>query len=442
MAAWGDLTIDNFQPAEKVRYPLVILRGGAEGREMAVGTSWATAIRFPVINRRYVAVVELKPGINMLLLHAGSETMKFRLDYKPMSGPYKVYTVYVSAADEGETYYTTNKQDKYPIREKLNVAMKLAQAVAADAMIRSGYGRKTFPLEFDQKGRVLVHFVKSLKSGAELSSMEPDSVLTHVLELVKGEFPDPNGKWCGLLGFASFDSTTKKASGQFAFASGGHSLLGAASMEYWPSSLKELPLTLANPKSIDPATTFEASGDRHAVWANVSTAYGSLLQSLGYTFGLGKSPDTRCIMSRGADLFSRFLTAIEAPCEGHKDPTPFRPEELPHWDPFFAARLNFSPWFQPDRDSVLAPSPDLKPTIRIEGDDVVIDASYGIRVVGTQSDTIPSWFSEYRNGDPPRRLKLSRRDLRAKMQGSKLGFEIVAVDDHGQEAQITDKPDN
>ena len=434
----ADLTIDNFKAGDTVRYPVVILNGSADDAEMAVGLSWKTAIRFPVVNHRYTAIVQLKPGKNMLLLHCGLETLKFRLDYKPANGPYKVLAVYVTASDESNSYYTTDPKDHFEIRKKMDVALKLMQAFTADAMNRAGYGRKTFGLEFDHDGDVEVHFVKSPKKGDEIRAMEPNAIYAHVYDGLKVQFPEATAKWLGLLGFTRFDLATKKAIGHLALGGGSQALFGSGSMQWWPTTLKEVPKAFANTAVLDPATTFEDSAYRHTVWANVSTAYGAALHELGHTFGLPHSPDRFSVMSRGFDLFSRSFTTVEAPGEGKKDPMPFRADELTRWDPFFAARLSYSPWFQPDGNSGLPFDTSKAPTIKFEGDDVLIDAPNGIRVIGAQNDGIPSWFIEHGEPDPPKQLKLSRKDLRTKMQETKLTFQIVVIDNAGNQAQIDD----
>jgi len=434
--ACANLSIDNLQAGDLVRYPVVILRGQAEGPEMAVGTTWKNAVRFSVTNHRYAAIVELKPGMNMLLLHSGSETMKFRVDYKPITNPYRVLAVYITSSDGQNSYYSTNPHDKYPIREKLDLALKLIQGYTADSMCRAGYGPKTFSLELDKEGKVVVHFVRSPKSAAELRALDSDALNRHVHDVLKQELPEDKTKWCGILGFSDYDPIAKKAVGQIAIGSGCQALLGSASMQFWPNNLSEIPKVFGNSTLIDPSKTCDNSNSRRSVWANVSTAYGEILHELGHTFDLPQSPDRFSLMSRGFDFFSRSITSLEGPCDGHPQPTFFKDDELAHWDPFFAACLNYNPWFQADAGSDSSGDAASSPSIKFEGDDVVIDAPLGIRVVGTQEETIPSWFIEYKNGDPPKRLKLSRNDLRSKMQGTKLPFQIVVIDDRGQRFQI------
>jgi len=435
----ADLTIDNFQPADLVRYPVVIVSGSADGTEMAIGTSWKSAIRFPVVNHRYSAVVELKAGRNMLLLHSGAETLKFRLDYKPMTGPYKVLAVYVTASDEKDVYYSTDPKDRFPIRQKFDVALKLMQAFTADAMNRAGYGRKTFPLELDKDGKVILHFIKSPKKGDELRALDGNAIYSHVYDVAKSQFDEALTKRCCLMGFTGFDSTAKRSVGHLALGGGCQACFGAGSMQWWPTTLKEVPKAFCDTTVLDSNKTFEDSAFRKTVWANVSTAYGAALHELGHTFGLPHSPDRFSVMSRGFDYFSRSFTVVEAPVAGKKDPTTFSKDELTRWDPFFAARLNCIPWFQPDGNGGKVFGTTNPPKVIFDGDDVVVDAPNGIRVAGAQNDAIPSWFVEYRTGDPPKHLKLSRKELRSKMQDTKQTFQIVVIDDQGQQTEIDDK---
>lgn len=433
-----DLTIDNFQPADVVRYPVVIVDGAAEGPEVAIGTSWKSAVRFPVVNHRFSALVELKPGKNMLLLHSGSNSLKFRLDYKPSTNPYKVYAAYLTAADGKETYYSTDPKDTYPIKQKFGLALKLLQAFTADAMSRAGYGRKTFSLELDREGNVVIHFVKSPKNTAELRSLDPNATYAHAYDVLKTEFQESTSKWCGLMGFTSFDPSTKKTSGHLALGGGSQACFGSGSMQWWPAGLREVPRAMTNRKELNPAKTFEDSGNRHTVWANVSTALGAILHELGHTFGLPHSPDPFSVMSRGFDFIDRSFCSLEPPAAGKTDATAFTQAQLTRWDAFFAARLNYSPWFQPDGNNGGLFETASPPKINVDGDDVVIEAPYGVRVAGAQNDRIPSWFEEFKGEDPPKQIKLSRKDLRAKMQDTKETFQIVVIDGHGQQAQVDD----
>jgi hypothetical protein len=105
------------------------------------------------------------------------------------------------------------------------------------------------------------------------------------------------------------------------------------------------------------------------------------------------------------------------------------------WDPFFAARLNLSPWFQPDGALV---SRRAAPRITLDGEDVLIEAEAGLRVWGADRDDKPAVFHEFRDAVGPSSLKLSRNELHQKL-GTDQVFRIVAVDAEGRQTTIEDK---
>ena len=72
------LSISNVEAGETVRYPLLLIRGATSGTEVLAGLSVKSAIKFPAVDGRYQAAVELKPGANMVLVAAGRETVKRR----------------------------------------------------------------------------------------------------------------------------------------------------------------------------------------------------------------------------------------------------------------------------------------------------------------------------------------------------------------------------
>jgi len=343
-----DLTIDNFDPAEVVRYPLVIVQGAAEGPEMAIGTSWKTANRFPVVNHRYTSAVELKPGRNMLFLHSGPDTLKFRLDYKPMTNPNKVLAIYVCAADALE--------DPKITRDRCDVAMKTMQSLTAEAMNRAGYGRKASPLDLAQDGKISLRVVKSPKTLAELEAMDETTTRAHVSDLTLELVKQASSGWQIWLGFGNVDPATHKSRGLRTLKVAHDP--GVKDVDWWPETLKDI-------------------------------------------------------------------------CRVNCD-------DLSSWDKFNAARFSYDPSMQPD--GLNKPAVTLSPpTIRLEGDDVVIDAPNGLRVAGAEGDGIPSWFTEYKGADPPKNVKLSRKGLRAKMAETKLVLRILVVDDKGGHAQVDDK---
>ena len=432
----AELTIDNFQAGDQVRYPVAILRGIADGKEMAVGTSWKEAIRFPVIHHRYTAFVQLKPGKNMLLLHAGSESMKFRLDYKPSTSVHRVLTVLVSASDEKDELPSSDRRFNPDALPRIGIAMKLAQAFAGDAMARGGYERKSFNLELNFEGQVKIHRLKSPKTGSELRQMDAGAIFSHIQELVKTQLATETAKWCAFMAFSRFEPESQKSLAQFSQANESQAVFGTNDLVWWPLTFKAVPKAFADAQAIDPTKAFDDSGNRKTVWSNLSTGYGTVIHELSRTFGVNGSSDPNSVMSRGFDQFSRAFTQAEATIEGRSTPLSFSKDEIPKWDPFYSALLNWNRWFQPDSPKAESFETSLKPTLVVTGDEILVDAPYGLRVIGAQNEASPAWFMEYREPNPVRRVKLSLSSIRSKFGEYKGDLTLQVEDDHGQMNQL------
>ncbi len=349
MAAPGDLQVTNIEPGTLLRYPLVTLRGTSPGPDLAAGLTWKTMNRFPVSNGRFVALVELKPGVNMVRLTSGDEILKLRLDYRPMTTPYRVACVYLAAKDEPTNFDAPPgaRSDQYG--EKLDTVLKLLQSFTAESMNEAGYGRKTFPLEFGSNGMVAVHVIRSPLTGAALRATNDQDLWHGFSELLSAQFRPETTKCCAVMSFTRYDPVSGRALGHCALGGGQLGLFGGASMWSWPTSVADIPSVLSDSTPIDPRRQFDDSGGRGTVWALASTTMGAMLHEMGHTFGLPHSLDPESIMSRGFDHLNRAFCVIEPGCKIHGQPLEFKPEELAHWDAASAKTLDDSPWFQPDQ---------------------------------------------------------------------------------------------
>jgi hypothetical protein len=348
-AAPGDLQVTNIQPGALVRYPVVMLRGTTPGADLAAGLTWKSMVHFPVANGRFVALVELKPGLNMVRISSGQEVLKLRLDYRPMSTPYRVVCVYLASQDEPTDFPAPPGQRCDQYGEKLDTVLKLLQSFTAESMNDAGYGRKTFPLEFDSKGKVIVHVIRSPQTGSALRRLSDQDLWSGFNDLLSRQFPPDQNKCCAIMSFSRYDPSTGKAHGHCALGGGGLGLFGGASMFSWPTTLADVPRVLADETKVDPHVVFDDSGGRGAMWALASTTMGAVLHEMGHTFGLPHSPDPESIMSRGFDHLNRALSPIEPACALHGQALEFRSEEVAHWDPDSAKTLSSNPWFQPDQ---------------------------------------------------------------------------------------------
>lgn len=429
--ASAQVTIDNIEPGTVVRYPVVALRGTAADKNVAVGIEWKHAIRFPVLDGKWAGFVQLKKGPNMVLLQSGKAVVKFLLEYQPMTTPYRVATVYVMGSDSDPKYYSNQMGEKFPIVDKLDIAMKLLQSANAEAMNAAGYGRQTFNLEFDDAGKVVVHFVKVPKTAAELRAMDNNDSWGYLSDQIKNLFPGETTHWMAMLGVTAYDRTTAKVSGTYALGGGNQAVFGTGTMQWMPATWPDVPVQMANATVIETPTIFEDSAFRQTVWANVSTAYGAMLHELGHTFGLPHSHDPMSVMSRGFDHFDRWFTVSDPPSKKNPARVVFGEERM-KWDPFFAFELSLSPFFQPDGKPV--PEGDAK--ITVDGDAITLESSDGIKGWGAHRDDEDDVWEKVDN--LPKKLVLSLKDLRARLK-TEQEFTLVLVDGQGRQVSVSPK---
>ena len=413
------LTVDDLKPGETVRYPLLLLHGATEGKAVLVGLGWKSVVRFPAGDGKYAAAVELKPGPNMVIVTSGRETVKVAVTYKPMTTPYRVRAVYLLAADEAA--------DAPRYREKLDLALKMIQSVAAESMREAGYGRKTFALETGPDGKVVVHLIRSESTGEELRSLDGLALYNRMTPFVEKAFPFDLNKNLGVMAFSRWDPRAKKGLAHTALGGGGFGLFGGSPMWSWPSSVEAIPTVFADARPVDTSVDMDDSGLRGTRWATTATTLGAMLHEMGHTFGLPHSADPRSLMSRGFDQFNRRFAAYEPPTLNGFGDRAVTPAEASHWDPFEAARLSLHPWFQPDGDKGARFPAALPPRVTFEDGDVVVSAPYGLGLVGAVREGKPGVFREFK-GEKTARLKRSELG-----EGE---ASLIAVDRMGNQADV------
>lgn len=432
VAARAEITVENYDPGEVVHYPLVMIHGHSGGETISIGLDGAHMVAYPVVKGEYRALAELKPGQNMVLFRSGLDSMKFRIDYQRPTTPLHVLTVWAKAKDEGLAY-RVNANGTEELRSKLDLGMKLLQCFYAEAMREAGYGRKTFPLEFDPAGHVILHVLELPKTGDEMRAMDNDSSWRYIYDQLSTQFPEDTSHWCTMLGFTEFNPATKKVTGHYALGGGRLGAFGTGSMSLWPAHLRDVIPTLENATPMAP-NDFDDSGNRGTVWANVATAFGAMAHEMGHTFGLPHSNDGFSVMSRGFDFFNRTFTVEEPPRRGETGNTVVKPGQYSRWDAYSAAKLNWNPYLQ----SEPVASAEAPPKIEIANGEVIFTASAGIRVWGADRDDVNAYFGETKTGTPETLHKVSLAELREKM-GSKFPYRITLIDSSGRQTTIEDR---
>lgn len=427
--ASAELTLDNVQPGELVRYPVISVRGKATATKVSVGLAGTKLNPVVLQNGEYIGLVELKAGINMVLVVADKESIKIRVDYRPMKTVYRLRAIWYTSADEGAEYPYEKPGAPQRLQDKLDTALKMMQSFTAEAMNEAGYGKKTFALDLDDKGKVKITIVKSTHTGAELRDAKNEVTWSEAYAQLKPMFDEKVNKYVAIMAFSRWDKATRCAKGAFALGGGALAMIYGGTVSLWPNSIPEVQKAFGDATFVDPAATYEDSGNRRTVGANVSTAYGAWLHELGHTFGLPHCADRFGVMSRGFDYFSRRFLITEPPVHGKEKPSVYGPKEIAYWEPFQAARLNWSPWFQPDATAFDSSNP---PKIQVTGDVVTIEAPHGIRVTGAELDNAAPFFHEFKEANPPTKLVYSLEQLRKEIKSAQK-VRITAIDAQGNQ---------
>ena len=340
-AAWDGsaIAVTNYMAGETVRYPLVRLCGTLTDETCrsvtVVNESSRTDSRRMeglALKGRFKALAELRPGKNRLILSAGDRKTRFVLNYKPQTNPYQVRAIHFTDKSGDPTYDTPFKDDPQDYRAKWDAALKTIQMFTAEEMNRQGYGRRTFNLELDKDGKVVVHIVKGKGTFAEMQKVLGGGAFDAAEAAVAEQLPPGPYKNLVCVAFSRHIKGTGSATAYAALGGGGVALMGGACFYSWPTGVTNIQKTFMSDVQIA-ETEFHADDvGRYALWATAATTIGCGLHELGHTFDL---PHTRyhrnCIMVRGADCLNRYFTFFDPPCRQSKEYTEFKEGVEPAW---------------------------------------------------------------------------------------------------------------
>ncbi|QEH35807.1 Putative peptidase family protein [Aquisphaera giovannonii] len=436
-AALADINLENVKDGETVRHPLMLLRGEATGpgplRVVNSDNRFpAGRAEAPIVAGRFVALVELRPGANRLTLDCGERpARKLTLTFKPPTTEYRLKVVYVTDRDGNTRYITQRPDDPQNYAERLDTAAKLLQTFTAESLHDQGLGRRTFALELDDRGKVVVHTERYPEAGDVLRGKSGNELYGMLYGWIDERFPMNRSKDMVLMGFSGYDPATKEAKAHTALGGGGQGLFSNLFLFCWPDSPADVTRAFLDRTPVDRDKVFHDVGlptlDRLA-----STTLGATLHEMGHAFGLPHTSDPRCIMSRGFDNFRlNFLAADQA----DRGPEPVRPEHTAWFSPYMAAKLARSRWFQPDARAYDESSP---PRIRFDHkrQRFEIEAARGIESVFAHvghSDVQKGVFRPIKG--TPRTFSLALKSLRAEL-GDEGTLYLTAYDTELNQADL------
>ncbi len=407
----------NYAAGEIVRTPVVLLRGSAPASATDVLLTNESSrrdsreLRGLAHKGRYLALAELVPGDNRLLLKCGASERRISLVYRPQTNSRVVRCIYLTDST-GDTAYQSQRADEVQnYVGKLDTSMKLLQCFTAERMHDLGFGRVTFCLELDANGKVDVHLLKGERPAAEEYGPDDQAWWRRVADLVHRKLPHPSAKNVVVAAYTRFDPATRKVYGHTALGGGDLGLFGSAGMFAWPTRLQDVFPTFADTTPIDGTRVHDDSVGRSTVWGLASTTLGAVLHETGHAFGLPHTTHPLDIMTRGFDRLNRVFSLVEPPPKSGGAMREFTLDEAGQFAPVSAACLKASRWFALDDVAVADASP---PTVEFDDDGgAVIRSDTGLRYLGLlrRGDAVD--FRSYWDASTPapREAKLSPGDL-------------------------------
>ncbi|MDO4628847.1 MAG: hypothetical protein Q4C70_06655, partial [Planctomycetia bacterium] len=355
---------------------------------------------FPIRTKnRLDSLEELVPGENQLEIVSGSHVQPIKITYKKNENPFVVRIIYMTDSTGATDFQTPRENDPQNFRGKLDTAMKLMQTFTAERLNDLGFGRKTFNLELDENGDVVVHVFRGQKTAEEYYAMNDQLWYRVIYGEIREQFPMHNGRNLVIPAYTRFDAETKRPKGHTALGGGaGLALFGGGDLFTWPDSLNETVVAMTDTTPIDVDHFHDDSVGRSNYWGALSTTLGAALHELGHTFDLPHTNHVHDIMTRGHDRFNRAFIVREAPHKRNPNWYDFRDDEIGMWAPVSAYPLVVNRFFadsEPVKEEILAGKDnENRPRAYLdkETDEVVVTAPAGIQYVGAFCDSRIQWY--------------------------------------------------
>lgn len=348
--------VENYTDGEVVHYPVALLKGRVDGieqgRVVVENLSSAAPSRIMsggVYDGRFKVLAELVEGENRLVVAVGGVRTELQLVYRRSSNPRFVRLVFFTDASGNDEFYTPDEwtvgrtageNEQVGFVRKLQVAALLWQTATAERLYDAGYGRRTFTLETDASGEVVVWKQRGRKSSEEYCALSE----TERFHEICGEvFSGP----AFVDGACFFVLTSLKGAGgqgKVALGSDNVAMLDAGSFFSWPSRLDEA-LDFFSDSTPVSSEYARDSAYRNVRWALTASSLGAGLHELGHAFGLKHTDDPNDFMSRGFDRFNRIFMVFE-PSSALSDGGPFPDKDVVEWTKSTAPTLIRSLWIE------------------------------------------------------------------------------------------------
>lgn len=433
--------VSNHLPGSTVRYPVVLLRGtvGKDIRQLSIINEQqladAPGVVPTVSDGRFKALVSLVEGVNNIQLTAAGETTSLMLTYKPQTNPYYVRLIWMTDNTGDTTFATPTDDVPQDYEARLRTAAQLMQTFTAERMHDLGFGRKTFRLERDNTGQIVVHTLKAPESAEHYYKLgDSNDWWLDVYRWLNKEHPDPFAKNIVLAAYTRKDPGTGKLKGHTALGGGNLGLFGSGSVFSWPRDISTALEVFADESKVDPKKVHEDSAGRGTYWGVASTTIGATLHEMGHTFGLPHCTDALGIMTRGFDHFHRVFTFYDPP-SGHNRAAKYFPDkEEAYFAPISASFLQWSRWFQLDQTEYADES---RPRIEIDRDKQIVrvTAMAGVRWVGLWVGSEIYAYREIKDDAAATEVEIPMEEVSRLLNGKPLST-VTAISANGQDGRI------
>ena len=432
-------SVGNHAPGSEVRYPVVLLRGTiSESAKSVVVENHSSGragrkLEGVVADGQFKVLAELVEGANELTISDGvGEPADLTLNYRPQTNPHYVRVIWMTDRGGDTSYPTMFDDDPQNYASKLATMATLLQTFTAERMHDKGFGRRTFRLERDEAGEVVVHTLAAPREAEHYYALGDQQWWREIAVWLNRRHPDPFAKNLVIAAYTKKDPETGTLGAHTALGGGDLGLFGGASVFSWPDSLADVIPTFSDNTKVDPTNVHDDSAGRGAIWALASTTMGAVLHEMGHTFGLPHCTDRWGIMTRGFDHLNRAFTFADPPSRRGLRGKRFADDEVAYFAPISASYLRWSRWFQLDKPSLMA---DGRPEIRYDhgSDAITVLSRHGVRWVGLWQGDNVTGFKSFDAGQEE--VTIPAGEWRALLGRDDLG-RVSAMAENGQDAVL------
>ncbi|XP_076180518.1 uncharacterized protein LOC143153332 [Ptiloglossa arizonensis] len=313
-----EITVLNLVDGESLSYSLALIRGRTSTpcSFIVVRNQKNQTSEWPIVAGEFRAVVELARGPNKLELEAAGQRKKLLLVHEPRTTRLRVTPVYVICAGHDGYFQGPRGEDRSPesAATRIGLGARLLQALAAEKLRETGYGRKTFQLERDLDGPecLVMHSMLDVDRARAMNQRELWELIAR--ELMTGPLASKDRKYLAFLSCTRYrgapnprthEDTLARTQGHAALGGGGLALFGSACLHTWPTCMAQILPRFLDATVVDTEQLMDDSNYRGTHGGCLATTLGSVLHELGHTFDLGHTREG--IMGRGFDYVDRVF---------------------------------------------------------------------------------------------------------------------------------------